>query len=389
MKKRYLLIISLLFFLLIYGCQNALPKGEGGGEAPAVVTVWHTLTGAEAEALQGQLQDLSKTKPEVLVKPVYVSEENFVNRAYQAEAGGEGPEIFLAPKDLLLQLYAQGSLAPVAEDASDAFPATVAQFRFNGNLYAQPWLTDVPLLYFRKDKVPVPVDLSSILITKGRFVLPEINTVLLSTWWNGQGGQLAADGKPTLNSPANLSFLQQLISWRTANALQVSPDALDRFAGGQASYTIGWASQAQALTQSNIPWGSLPMSDLLGGKGQALLGPTLGIANSTTKTIEPLDSAIKIVEQALLDPQIEGVVAQVGHRFPANSLYYSSADKQQGIEAQVNQVLSKAWPLEGSALEWKLFSLQDAAWQKAFAGMLPLETLDKAQNEAAGIIDKT
>jgi multiple sugar transport system substrate-binding protein len=386
MKKRYLLIISLLFFLSISGCQKIIPKGEGGGEAPAVVTIWHTLTGAEAEALQVQLQDLSKTKPEVLVKQVYVPEENFVNRAYQAEAGGEGPEIFIAPKDILLQLYAQGALAPVVEVASEAFPATVAQFCFSDNWYAQPWLTDVPLLYFRKDKVPTPVDLNSFLSTKGRLVLPQINTLLLSTWWNGQGGQLAADGKPMLNYPANLSFLQQLISWQTSDALQVSPDALDQFAGGQASYTIGWASQAQVLTQLNIPWESLPMSDLLGGKGQALPGPTLGIANSTTKTIEPLNSAIQIVEQALLDPQVEGAVAQAGHRFPANSLYYSSPDKQQGIEVQVNQVLSQAWPIKGSALEWKLFSLQDTAWQKAFAGMLPLEALDKAQNEAVGII---
>jgi ABC-type sugar transport system, periplasmic component len=389
MKKRYLLIFSLLLFLLLSGCLKAIPKGEGGGKAPDIVTVWHTLTGAEAEALRVQLQDLCKTKPEVLVKQVYVPEENFVNRAYQAEAGGEGPEIFLAPKDILLQLYAQGSLAPVVAVKSEAFPATVAQFRFSGNLYAQPWLTDVPLLFFRKDKVPIPVDLTSFLTTKGRLVLPEINTFLLSTWWNGQGGQLAADGKPTLNNPANLSFLQQLISWQTTNALQVSSDALDQFAGGQAGYTIGWASQAQVLTQSNIPWESLPMSDLLGGMGKALPGPTLGIANSATKTIKPLESAIQIVEQALLNPQVEGAVAQAGHRFPANSLYYSSADKQQGLEAQVNQVLTKAWPIEGSASEWKLFSLQDEAWQKAFAGMQPSEALDKAQTEAVRIIGKS
>ncbi|MDD2233662.1 MAG: extracellular solute-binding protein [Desulfitobacteriaceae bacterium] len=389
MKKRYLLIISLLILFTLSGCLKAVPKGEGGEEAPAVVAVWHTLTGAEAEALQVKMQDLSKAKPEVFVKLVYVPEQIFVNRAYQAEAGGEGPEIFLAPKDILLQLYAQGLLAPVVEVASEGFPAAVAQFRFSGNLYAQPWLTDVPLLYFRKDKVPIPADLTSFSITKGRFVLPEINSLLLSTWWNGQGGQLAKDGKPTLNYQANLSFLQQLKSWRISNALQVTPNAMDQFAKGQASYTIGWASQAQVLTQLNIPWDSIPMSDLLGGKGQALLGPTLGIANSTTKTIKPLNSSIQIIEQALLNPAVEGAVAQAGHRFPANPLYYSAADKLQGIETQVNQVLTGAWPLEGGAVEWKLFSLQDSAWKNAFAGMLPLEALDRAQTEAVRIIGET
>ncbi|MHB8125977.1 MAG: sugar ABC transporter substrate-binding protein [Desulfitobacteriaceae bacterium] len=381
-----LLVILMIISLILSGCQKAIPKGESGGEAPAVITVWHTLEGAEAETLQVQLQGLSKTKPEILVKTVYVPGQNLIARAYQAEAGGEGPEIFLAPRDILVQLYAQGALAPVVQVTSEAFPATVAQFRFDGILYAQPWLTDVPLLYFRKDNVQIPADLTSLMTTKGRLVLPNVNISLLSTWWNGQGGQLFEGGKPTIDNPANLTFLQQLISWRAANNLEISSDALGQFAGGQASYTIAWASQAQILTQLNVPWGSLPMSELLGGKGQALLSTTLGIANSAVKTIEPLNSAIQTVEKALLDPQFEGAVAQAGHRFPANSVYYSSADKQQGIEAQVEQVLTQTWPLEGSALEWKLFSLQDAAWLDAFAGMSPQDALTKAQNEAVKLV---
>ena len=383
---KWFTIILLVISLLLSGCQKAIPKDENAGGTLAVITVWHTLVGAEAEAFQAQLQVLRKTKPEIFVKTVYVPEQNFIARAYQAEAGGEGPEIFLAPRDILLQLYARGALAPVVQFTSEAFPATVAQFRFAAKLYAQPWLTDVPLLYFRKDKVQIPADLTSLMTTKGRLVLPNLSTSLLSTWWNGQGGQLLKGGKPTLDNPTNLTFSQQLISWRAAKTLEINSDALGQFASGQASYTIAWASQAQVLTQLNIPWGSLPMSDLLGGKGQALMGQTLGIANSAVKTIEPLDSAIQTVEKALLDPQFEGAVAQAGHRFPANSIYYSSADKQQGIEAQVKQVLTNTWPLEGSATEWKLFSLQDAAWLDAYAGTLPQDALAKAQNEAVKLV---
>ncbi|MFZ3101096.1 MAG: ABC transporter substrate-binding protein [Desulfitobacteriaceae bacterium] len=383
---KWLSIILILISILLSGCQKAIPKGENAGETLTVITVWHTLVGAEAEALQAQLQVLRKTKPEILVNMVYIPEQNFIARAYQAEAGGEGPEIFLAPRDILLQLYVRGTLAPVAQLTSGAFPATVAQFRFAAKLYAQPWLTDVPLLYFRKDNVPMPADLTSFMTTKGRLVLPNLSTSLLSTWWNGQGGQFLKGGKPTLDNPTNLAFLQQLISWRAAKTLEISSDALGQFASGHASYTIAWASQSQVLTQLNIPWGSLPMSDLLGGKGQALLGTTLGIANSAVKTVEPLDSAIQTVEKALLDPQVEGAVAQAGHRFPANAIYYNSADKQQGIEAQVKQVLTNTWTIEGSATEWKLFSLQDAAWLEAYAGTLPQDALAKAQNEAMTVV---
>lgn len=376
------LTILLLISLFLSGCQGVIPKGENGGEAPTVITLWHTLGGAEADALEAQLEGLKKTNPEVLVKTIYVPEQNFVTRAYQAEAGGEGPEIFLAPRDILWQLYAQGDLAPVVQFTSEAFPATVAEFRFSGKLYAQPWLTDVPLLYYRKDNVQIPTNLAGLLADKGRLVLPNLNTTLLSTWWNGQGGQLSNGGKPTLDDQANLSFLQQLMSWRDAQTLQITADALSQFANGQASYTIAWASQAQILTQLNVPWGSLPMSDLLGGKGQALLGPTLGIANSDVKTIEPLDSAIQTVEKALMDPVVEGAVAQVGHRFPVNPVYYSSAAKQQEVAGQVKLVLTNAWALEGSALEWKLLSLQDTAWLDAISGTLPQDALAKAQSGA-------
>lgn len=383
---KWLTIFLILISFLLSGCHNAIPKGENAGEKLAVITVWHTLVGAEAEALQSQFQVLRKTTPEILVKTSYIPEQNFIARAYQAEAGGEGPEIFLAPRDILRQLYALGALAPVVQFNSEAIPATMAQFRFADKLYAQPWLTDVPLLYFRKDNVQIPTDLTSLMTTKDRLSLPNLSTSLLSTWWNGQGGQLVKGGKPTLDTPTNLTFLQKLVSWQAAKTLEINSDALGQFASGQASYTIAWASQAQVLTQLNIPWGSLPMSDLLGGKGQALIGQTLGIANSAVKTIEPLDSAIQTVEKALLDPQFEGAVAQAGHRFPANSVYYSSADKQQGIEAQVKQVLTNTWPLEGGSTEWKLFSLQDAAWLEAYAGTIPQDALAKAQNEAMTVV---
>ncbi|HWQ89268.1 MAG TPA: extracellular solute-binding protein [Desulfitobacteriaceae bacterium] len=377
-----LLPLLILLALVLGGCQNIVAQNDNKDKAPAVITIWHTLNGAEAEILEGQLQNFSKTNPAILVKMVYVPEENFVKRAFQAEAGGEGPEIFLAPKAVLLQLYAQGTLAPAANLTADAFPAALAQFRFNSQLYAQPWLTDVPLFFFNKDKAPIPTDLASLSAGQGQLVLPGLDISLLSTWWNGQGGQLLTNGKPALDQAVNLAFLEQLLRWRSARVLELNPKAWEQFASGQVGYTIAWASQAQALTGSNIPWDSLPLSALLGGEGQALCGPTLGVANSAVKTIEPLNSAIQTVEQALLDPQLEGAVAQAGNRFPANSLYYSSGDNKRAIEAQVKLVLTQAWVLEGSALEQKLFPLQEAAWQDAFAGMSAQEALARAQNEA-------
>ncbi|MHB1652396.1 MAG: extracellular solute-binding protein [Desulfitobacteriaceae bacterium] len=377
-----LFIIMVIAAVLLTGCLRSPQQGEPGGEAPAVVTVWHTLQGPEANALQTQIQGIMKAQPGVIVRLKYVPEQSFVSRAYQAEAGGEGPEIFLCPREILWKLYAQGALSPVVQYTSDAFPATQAQFRFSGKLYAQPFLTDLSLFYYRADSGLVPANLSE-LFGKGQLVVTALDMQTLGSWWSAQGGKLLAAETPQLNSPANLAFLQQLLTWRDAKVLQLNPNALNLFANGQAIDTIAWASQAPLLTQLNIPWRGISLNDLVGGQGQFLPGPTWGIANSSIKTTESMVQPIRLVEEALLNPDVEGALALAGHRFPTATGYYQHPETQQGLPLQVSQSLAKAWPLEGSSPERKLIPLQDAAWGKAYTGALsPADALLDAQNQA-------
>lgn len=381
-----IILLSLLCVIFLSGCFQAPQQGQPGGEAPAVVTVWYSLQGAEANAFNNQVQNIMKSHPEVLIKPVYIPENKIVSMAFQAEAGGEGPELFIARRSIIRQLYAQGSLAPDVTNSTDAFSALQAEFRFAGKKYASPWLTDVPVLYYRKDGAGAPANLAD-LFSKGGPVVAALNTQTLAALWSGQGGALwapATSGKAggaLLNSPANLSFLQQLLNWRDLYQLQVNPNALTLFTGGQAKYMIGWASQAAALTQAKIPWGSMDLTALQNGLGKILPGETLGIANSAIKTTSAMSQPIRIVEEALLNPSVEGALTNVSHQFPASIQFYNGKDAQQGIYPQVSSILNKAWDLEGSAPEWILMPLQDNAWASAFAGtMNPQEALNNAQN---------
>ena len=79
----------LAIFLLVTGCTKTPQAGQPGGPAPAVVEIWHSLQGAEADALQGQIQTITKAHPEVIIKLKYEPEQSFVAFSYQAEAGGE------------------------------------------------------------------------------------------------------------------------------------------------------------------------------------------------------------------------------------------------------------------------------------------------------------
>lgn len=371
--------------ILALGCTRAPQTGQPGGLAPAVVDIWHSLQGSEAVALHGQIKKIMKTHPEVIIKLKYVSnvpEKKFVEFSYQAQAGGEGPEIFIASREIIRQLYEQGTLAKSAYIDQKAFPAALSAFQFGGVGYASPWLTDVPLLYFRTDTASAPASLAD-LIRKGGISVASPDTASLSAWWNGQGGQLMKAGRPVLNSPLNVAFLKQLSTWRSSKSLRIDPFVLKTFADGGTPFMIAEASQAKLLTQQNVPWGSMPLVELVGGQGHPLLGKTLGIANSAIKTNDTMLPVIQIVEEALSTPEVEGEMQQAGRLLPTNMGYYQRPEAQKGVFPQVNSSLAKAWVLEGNASEWTLLPIQDKAWSNVLeGGFAPEEALTSAQGAA-------
>ncbi|CAA7599691.1 Bacterial extracellular solute-binding protein [Acididesulfobacillus acetoxydans] len=377
-----LLIIFSLTLVLATGCFRAPQRGQPGGEAPAVVTVWHTLRGAEKAALKSQVQRIMQENPAIIIKLKYVPEQSFVTMSFEAEAGGEGPEVFLAPREILWQLYAKGELTPVVQYLSDAYPAELAQFRFYNRLYAQPWLTDVPLLFYRTDSAAAPASLTD-LFAKGGLAATILDTESLAPWWTAQGGGVWTHNAPQLNSAADLAFLQQLLAWRGAGQLRVDPNALTLFADKQVPYLLGWAGQAPSLTALKIPWQALSLTALSAGKGRVLPGTTLGIANSAVKTTGAMVQPVRVVEDALLKPEVEAAVAQAGQLLPASGAYYLSGAGRQGIGPPVSQSLQDIWPLAGDAPERKLLPAEDAAWAQAASGALsPQDALNRAQTEA-------
>jgi multiple sugar transport system substrate-binding protein len=188
---------------------------------------------------------------------------------------------------------------------------------------------------------------------------------------------------PVLDDPSNVAFLKQLLAWRGAKSLRIDPSVLNTFAGGGTPFMIAGASQAKFLTQQNVPWGCIPLLELVGEQGHPLLGTTLGIANSAIKTNEAMMPVMEIVEKALQTPEVEGAMLQAGRLLPANMEYYRRPETQQGVFPQANIALAKAWAIDGNALEWKLIPFQDAAWSNALAGnFTPENALISAQGEA-------
>lgn len=386
-KAIVLWLCIIILSIIVMGCSKQPQTGQPGGPAPAIVEIWHSLQGAEADALQAQVKSIMKAHPEVVIRLKYVSEQNFVGFSYQAEAGGEGPEMFIARKEIIRQLYDQGTLTKVVYADQEGFPAALASFRFGGTGYALPLLIDVPLLYFRTDTAVAPTSLDDLFSAKGGASLLSADTATLAPLWSGQGGRLMNKGNPILDDPSNVAFLQQLLTWQRERALRIDPEVLASFAQGKYPYVIAGASQASLFTQANVSWGSMPLNDLVNGQGTGLLTMTLGIANSETKTNEAMKPAIQIVEKALLTPEVEGALSKAVKLLPANMKYYQSAEAQKGVFPQAKLAFSKVSVLDGNAPEWKLISLQDKAWNEALEGSsTPQNALTSAQEQAVKVI---
>lgn len=369
MKKSLLINMIILFLVIgsITGCGNIAAQGKHNGEAPAVISVWYSLGGKAEQELVKQFDRINKEHPEVVVKGEKISEAKFVDQVWNFQAGGEGPEIFITSRPVIFALYEKGAISPVLADKYTAFPAAKAVFTFNQQPFAAPWLTDVPLLYYRKDKIQeVPVSLAAIMEKKVPIGVKSFNAGLLSPWWKAEGGSFILSGKPALDSQTNLAFLNKLLSLRSEGLLIVD-QASERFRQGEINYLLSWASESTALTQAGVDWGSISLNSLLGSNGKVLLDQTIGIANSSIKTFPAMEDAIRIVQEELLKAETEASMQKAGGKLPVEETFYDGA-KIDTLNAQVALTLKEAWHLEGYLSDWKLLPLQDKAWQNITQG---------------------
>ncbi|MFA6807867.1 MAG: extracellular solute-binding protein [Eubacteriales bacterium] len=380
-KLRYVLVLMLIIFLFA-GCIQAPTQGQPGGEAPAIIAVWHTLQGEEEKELLKQIERINDEYPEVTVKAEYIAEDKFISTIWNVQAGGEGPEIFIARRQIIQALYEKGALAPVLADEKNTFSAARAIFYYNNKSYAASWLTDVPLFYYRSDRVSTPsATIDEVFGRKAVVGIPDTDTALLSPWWKSKGGALSESGVAVLDSTNNISFATLLAYLHSEGLLRIDKDCLNSFIKGDINYMISWASNSPILTANNVKWSVISPVVMFGTGGNALLSNTLGIANSSIKTGSGTDETIRLVENELISLEVEAAMSKVDRRIPLNNLFYSNAQANSYL-GQTAKTLENALVLKGSALDWNYLDLQNAAWRSIVAGGNISEEITAAQKKA-------
>lgn len=384
MGNRIALITLSIILLIIPGCAGKIPPGAPGGEAPAVITVWYALNGKSEQELKNLLLKINQKHPEVIARGEKIAETEFVDKAWNLQAGGEGPEIFIASRQTIFELFAKGAISPLLADNSEIFPSANSVFSYNGQLYAAAWLTDIPLLYYRKDRVPAPTGFAELLEKKAVIAVRSLDTGLLSFWWKAEGGGLSLGGIPTLNSEANLAYLNKVLGLRSEGVLVFGEQAITKFINGDADYLLAWASDSTALNQSGVNWGCISPAALTVEKDGVLLDRTIGIANSSIKTSPGIQTAIQSVQQELLKHDNEGLMSGATGAFPTNELFYEGV--QAGtLKGEAAATFKNSPEIPAYPWDWEFLIMQDKAWEEAASGVQSNTVLKEAQQKAVSI----
>jgi len=384
LKKRkpwiYLLGLGLLIILVMV-LARIPSQGKPAGAAPAVVTVWYSVENKEEQELLKQFDSINKTRSDVMVKGIKVPAAGFAERVWNLQAGGQGPELFIAQAPILFDLYQKGAVSPFLADTSRFYRGPLSVYTFNRQPFAAPLLTDVPLLYFRKDSITLsPADLTEVL-AKNQVAIKSLDFALLSPWWEAEGGILSQGGIPALDSPLNVGFLNKIAALRSGKRLLVDPQAIQLFTSGKVNYLIAWASDSPALEAAKINWGCVALSSVaVNGEG-IYRNNGIGIANSSIKTVPAMETAIRQVEEELLKTVVLEAFHQTTGYLPAVSDYYQGALPGE-FRAAVATALLSSREVEGHSLDWKLIPLVEQAWKNIAAGANSAAELAQAQAAA-------
>ena len=166
MRKVYLLVALLGLSLALAACvgeEEPAPAGETpGAETPSApagtvtIDLWHAETAANLDTLERLVSRYNSSQDEVRVQPFYQGQELMV-KLMASVPSGQVPAIVLGPEIDAQMLLDSGAVAPVQDfldreghDLSDLDQKAVQTLTIQGKLWAMPFCSGVPLLFYNK-----------------------------------------------------------------------------------------------------------------------------------------------------------------------------------------------------------------------------------------------
>ena len=154
------LLLSLSLAACGGGGEEAAPGGETPGASPAGGTVtidlWHGETAGNLDTLERLVSRYNSSQDEVKVQPFYQGQE-LMTKLIASLPSGQVPAIVLGPEIDAQIMLDSGAVAPIQDlvdregyDLSDLDPKAIQTLTIQGKLWAMPFCSGVPLLFYNK-----------------------------------------------------------------------------------------------------------------------------------------------------------------------------------------------------------------------------------------------
>ncbi|RKG78999.1 extracellular solute-binding protein [Corallococcus exercitus] len=206
--------------------------------AATELVLWHAYRAEEKAALEKVVAEYNKANEgKVKVTTLAVPYDAYADKISATVPRGKGPDLFIFAQDRLGGwIEAGNTVEPIDFFLDDAtkkrfIPTTMEAMTYRGTTYGLPLNYKVITLIYNKKLVPTPPKTSGEMVTMakkltdakaGRFGLAYAYNDFYyhAAVMNGFGGGVFdAKGAPTMNSPANVKSVEQVLKWKNKDGI--------------------------------------------------------------------------------------------------------------------------------------------------------------------------
>jgi arabinogalactan oligomer / maltooligosaccharide transport system substrate-binding protein len=313
---------------------------------PKEIVLWHGYRAEEKAALEkviGQFNAANASKG-IKVTTLAVPYDAYADKISATVPRGKGPDLFIFAQDRLGGWTEAGNMEPLDFFLDDAtrkrfIPTTMEAMTYRGTVYGLPLNYKVITLIYNKKLVPTPPKTSGELVATakkltdkkaGRFGLAYSygDFYYHAALMNGFGGGVFGPGTtPTLNSPANLKSVEQMMKWAEKDGIMPSEPSTalitSLFNEGKAAMVFSGPWFLGEISKS-VDYGlaPLPTLDEAGGKP---MRPWMTVEGVYISAQSKHKEAAYDVANFLTSNEAAKVLALEGRQSPANQAVYADA----------------------------------------------------------------
>jgi arabinogalactan oligomer/maltooligosaccharide transport system substrate-binding protein len=230
-------------FLCLAGTAVALAALPARAAGPVELVAWHAYRGDEKTAFEKVVADYNQAAAAkgIKVTTLAVPYDAFADKITAAVPRGKGPDMFIYAQDRLGGWVEAGNTIEsidfyVDEATRKRFlPTALQAMTYQGTLYGLPLnFKVITMVYNTKLLTTPPRTSGELVVTAKKLTDAAIGKFGLAYWYSNfyyhaplmnafGGGVFGPDGKPVLDSPANIKSLDLLLKWIKAGILPAEP----------------------------------------------------------------------------------------------------------------------------------------------------------------------